>query len=86
MKILKKLNIPYTNINLYEEALTHTSYANEMNVESYERLEFLGDAVLELIISEYLYKTCTESEGKMTKLRSSFNIYIIHRITIKTST
>ena len=36
-------------------ALTHTSYANEHNVPSYERLEFLGDAVLELIMSDYFY-------------------------------
>ncbi len=72
MEILNKLNIPYKNISLYEQAFTHTSYANEENIESYERLEYLGDAVLELIISEYLYKTTNEPEGKMTKLRSSY--------------
>ena len=66
MEILDKLNIKYSNINLYEQALTHTSYANEHNTESYERLEFLGDAILELIISEYLYKTTTFEEGRMT--------------------
>lgn len=72
MDILKKLNIPFTNIEYYEQAFTHTSYANEYNTISYERLEYLGDAVLELIISEYLYKTTDEPEGKMTKLRSSY--------------
>ena len=72
MELLKRLNIPYTNLEFYDRALTHTSYANEYNTVSYERLEFLGDAVLELIISEYLYKTSKESEGKMTKLRSSY--------------
>lgn len=72
MEILNKLSIPYTDLSLYERAFTHTSFANEMNVESYERLEYLGDAVLELIISEYLYKTTEEPEGKMTKLRSSY--------------
>ena len=72
MEILKKLNIPFTNIEYYEQAFTHTSYANEYNTVSYERLEYLGDAVLELIISEYLYKTTDEPEGKMTKLRSSY--------------
>ncbi len=72
MEILKKLNIPFTNIEYYEQAFTHTSYANEYNTISYERLEYLGDAVLELIISEYLYKTTDEPEGKMTKLRSSY--------------
>ena len=54
MELLKKLEIPYKNVKLYQTALTHTSYANENSVKSYERLEFLGDAVLELIISEYL--------------------------------
>lgn len=72
MEILKKLNIPFTNLEYYEQAFTHTSYANEYNTISYERLEYLGDAVLELIISEYLYKTTDEPEGKMTKLRSSY--------------
>lgn len=72
MQILKDLGIPYHKIELYEQAFTHTSYANEMKTESYERLEYLGDAVLELIISEYLYKVTDYAEGKMTKLRSSY--------------
>ena len=72
MEILKNLNIPYQNEKLYRKALTHTSYAHEENVESYERLEYLGDAVLELIMSEYLYKNTDEPEGKMTKLRSYY--------------
>ena len=55
MEILDKLGIETENEKLYKRALTHTSYANENNVESYERLEYLGDAVLELIMSEYLY-------------------------------
>ena len=54
------------------EALTHTSYANENNCESYERLEFLGDAVLELIMSEYFYKNSDLAEGEMTKVRSRY--------------
>ena len=56
MKILEELGIKPKNIDLYETALTHTSYANEHKCESYERLEYLGDAVLELVMSEYLYK------------------------------
>lgn len=72
MNILNKLNIPYNDLTLYEQAFTHTSYANESNTISYERLEYLGDAVLELIISEYLYKNSNEPEGKMTKLRSCY--------------
>ena len=70
--LLKKLNIPFKNIKLYDLALTHTSFANENNVESYERLEYLGDAVLELVISEYLYNNTDYGEGKMTKLRSHY--------------
>ena len=72
MELLKKLEIPYKNIKLYETALTHTSYANEHGVKSYERLEYLGDAVLELIISEYLYRNTEYEEGKMTKYRSHY--------------
>ena len=55
MKILDDLNIKTDNIELYEMAFTHTSYANEMKTESYERLEYLGDAVLELTSSEFLF-------------------------------
>lgn len=72
MKILEELNIIPNNISLYEKAFSHTSYANENNVESYERLEFLGDAVLELVISEYLYRNTEHVEGEMTKLRSAY--------------
>ena len=70
MELLNKLEIPYKNEKLYQTALTHTSYANENSVKSYERLEYLGDAVLELVISEYLYKNTEYGEGKMTKYRS----------------
>ena len=72
MEILKKLNIPYHDTKLYLRALTHSSYANENNTESYERLEYLGDAILEFIMSEYLYETSDFKEGKMTKLRSHY--------------
>lgn len=72
MKILENLNIKPNNLEIYIKAFTHTSYANENNKESYERLEYLGDAVLELIMSEYLYTTTNYEEGKMTKLRSHF--------------
>lgn len=72
MELLNKLNISPNNITLYETALTHTSYANEFNVLSYERLEYLGDAVLELVMSEYLYLNTDLEEGDMTKLRSHY--------------
>ena len=72
MELLEKLEIPYKNVKLYERALTHTSFANENAVKSYERLEFLGDTVLDLVISDYLYKNTEYEEGKMTKYRSHY--------------
>lgn len=68
---LSKYGIDNNN-KILSIALTHTSYANEHNVESYERLEYLGDAVLELVISEYLYKNTMLSEGQMSKKRSMY--------------
>lgn len=60
---------------LIEQALTHSSYANERKInkiDDYERLEYLGDAVLELTVSEFLFKNEAKySEGKMTKMRAS---------------
>ena len=53
-------------------ALTHSSYANEHHVDNYERLEFLGDAILELVMSEYFYKKTKLKEGEMTKRRSRY--------------
>lgn len=73
MEILDKLNIIPNNEKLYIQALTHTSYSNEHDdYESYERLEFLGDAVLEVIISDYLYNEKHLEEGTMTKMRSCY--------------
>lgn len=72
MKLLDELGIKPNNLELYNQAFTHTSYANEHNLESYERLEYLGDAVLELIMSEYLYLNTNQEEGEMTKLRSHY--------------
>lgn len=70
------LNYRFKDKRLLQTALTHRSYLNEKDKdehisEHYERLEFLGDAVLELIVSDYLYRELEETEGKMTKLRSS---------------
>lgn len=72
MEFLKKYKIKTKQLELYKTAFTHTSYANEEAEVSYERLEFLGDAVLELIISEYLYKTTDFEEGVMTKMRAHY--------------
>lgn len=70
-----KLKIQIKNPNLFLEALTHSSYLNENKDWPYacnERLEFLGDAVLELCISDYIFKKYPEyQEGKLTPLRSN---------------
>ena len=73
MNIFKKLDINPTNMNLYYQAFTHSSYTNENpSYPNYERLEFLGDAVLEIIISDYLYKERHLEEGTMTKMRANY--------------
>lgn len=73
MDFLNRPIIKGIDKKLLEEALTHSSYSNEhKNVNNYERLEFLGDAVLELITSEYFYKKTSFKEGDMTKKRASF--------------
>ena len=66
-------NIGYTfkNKELLKTALTHTSYANENKVNSNEKLEFLGDSILEFISSIYIYNSYTNlKEGEMTKVRA----------------
>ena len=72
-EIFDKLNIEPKNIKLYQQAFIHTSYAHENNLDySYETLEFLGDAALDLIVSDYLYKENSFQEGEMTKIRASY--------------
>lgn len=72
-ELFDRLNIKPKNLELYTTAFSHSSYVNENHIKSdYERLEFLGDAVLELVVSDYLYKTKTINEGEMTKLRASY--------------
>lgn len=68
----KKLGLNFADKELLKTAITHSSYANQKKkVEFNERLEFLGDSVLQLIISEYLYTHFTEKpEGYLTKIRS----------------
>ena len=72
MNFLEKYNINIKNKELLLTAMTHTSYANEHNCDSYERLEYLGDAVLQLIVSDYLYNNENLDEGEMSKKRASF--------------
>lgn len=69
----QRLGYAFRNLELLSHALTHKSYTHEAvkSRENYERLEFLGDSVLDLIVSDYLYTTYpTSSEGQLTKLRA----------------
>lgn len=72
MDFLKKFGIEINNKDLLLQALTHSSYSNEHNVKNYERLEFLGDAVLQILMSDYLYNNMDLSEGDMSKTRASY--------------
>ena len=73
--IEEKLGYTFNNKNLLLEALTHSSYTNEMRINKrnhYERLEFLGDAVLELLSSEFLFEKFPDvPEGGLSKKRAS---------------
>lgn len=71
-KLEEKIGYYFKNKELLKTALTHTSYAYEHNVESNEKLEFLGDSILEFISSIYLFKTYPNlKEGEMTKVRAT---------------
>ena len=68
-----RLNIKPKDINSYKTSFSHSSYANEHKAKNdYERLEFLGDAVLDLVVADYLYNNHKDSEGEMTKVRASY--------------
>lgn len=72
-ELFEKLNIKPKDISLYKTAFSHSSYVNEHKVKNnYERLEFLGDAVLDLVVADYLYTHFKENEGEMTKVRASY--------------
>ena len=71
----KKIGYNFKDKSLLNVALTHSSYANEhksKHIKYNERLEFLGDAVLSIVVSDYIFKHCPElPEGELTKLRAS---------------
>lgn len=74
-KLMDTIGYPFKNITYLTTALTHSSLKNERVInkgDDYERQEFLGDAVLELVVSDYLFRTRKSmNEGEMTKLRAS---------------
>ena len=70
----EKLGFEFSDIDLLVTALTHRSYVNEHKKSAKvhnERLEFLGDAVLELAVTEFLYKTYNDPEGILTSWRAA---------------
>ena len=71
----ERIGYRFQNIALLKQALTHSSFTNEQRINKagdYERLEFLGDAVLELVSSDFLFREHPElTEGELTKLRAS---------------
>ena len=72
-KLFQQLNIKPKDLSLYTTAFSHSSYANEhKKKQDYERLEFLGDAVVDLVVADYLYSNKKENEGEMTKVRASY--------------
>ena len=72
-ELFEKLKIKPKNKDLYLTAFSHSSYANEHRAkQDYERLEFLGDAVVDLVVADYLYSNKKETEGEMTKVRASY--------------
>ena len=71
-KLEKEIGYEFKNKQLLETALTHTSYAYEKKKQSNEKLEFLGDSILEFVSSEYLFHNYPKlKEGEMTKVRAS---------------
>lgn len=72
MDFLAKYGINIQDKDLLLTALTHASFANENHCEDYERLEFLGDAILQVIMSEYFYQNTDLKEGQMSKERAKY--------------
>lgn len=73
-KLADKLGIKFNNIDLLQQAVTHRSYLNEhkdYKLDHNERLEFLGDAVLELVVTEFLYNNYPDPEGDLTNWRAA---------------
>src|SRR5512142_2558393 len=71
----RRLGLPFSNLALLTRALTHRSYVNENpdSLEDNERLEFLGDAVLDFVVGAWVYNHFPEMpEGELTKMRSAF--------------
>src|SRR3989344_8104579 len=84
-KLEEKIGVEFKNKDLLLQALTHRSYLNEnpsWRLDHNERLEFLGDAVLELVVTEHLYSNYPNPEGELTNWRAAIvNAVILSEIT-----
>ena len=84
VELQKKIGIEFKNTDILLQALTHRSYLNEnpsWHLDHNERLEFLGDAVLELVVTDYLYKNYSNPEGELTNWRAAIvNAVILSKI------
>jgi len=84
VELQKKIGIEFKNTDILLQALTHRSYLNENTswpLEHNERLEFLGDAVLELVVTDHLYKNYPQPEGELTNWRAAIvNAVILSKI------
>ena len=82
-----KIGVSFKDKNILLQALTHRSYLNEnhqWHLDHNERLEFLGDAVLELVVTEYLYKNYPNPEGEMTNWRAALvNANMLAKISVE---
>lgn len=80
-KLQQLIGYNFKDVSILKNALTHSSYANENNLNSYERLEFLGDAIIEMVVSEYIYENLNVDAGNCSRLRASLvstsNLYDI---------
>lgn len=73
-ELQKIIGYKFNNVELLKEALTHSSFANEQHkkIKCNERLEFLGDSVLSIVVSDYIFANCPKlPEGELTKLRAA---------------
>lgn len=71
-RLQENIKYKFNNIELLKTALTHTSYAYDHEIQSNEKLEFLGDSILEFVSSQYIYKNYPKlKEGEMTKVRAT---------------
>ena len=74
INLLNRLGIKYKNLDIYIEAFTHPTYLNEKQIEgnSYQKLEFLGDAIFEFVVSEYIFEIYKDAdEGELTFIRQN---------------